>query len=143
MAAHMAEGDTLAYKRRAARWAALNFLKKQKHHLAWGKRISSQPVTFKEVEQSVIEKDERMERFRKIMDALNLRERMVYLLVVFSPFNQAQIGCALNTSDRNLRKIFRRARQKLLPLEKELGILTSARKPRSRPANKQYKGKQE
>ncbi|MEW6201487.1 MAG: sigma-70 family RNA polymerase sigma factor [bacterium] len=142
MAAFKAGDKTPAYKRRAAQWAALNFLNRQKRQKAWEKRLIPQPATHIKIEESVIERDNRMERFRKIMGTLTLRERIVFLLVVFSPFNQNQIGCALNITDKKVRKLFRRAQQKMLPLERNLGILIPVNKPRGRSGNAQYKGKQ-
>lgn len=105
-----------AFKRQAVKWAVYNFLNKQlaEDIKVFKLRLTQDNTT---IEDRIVERMARESEYRELTDDLTPLERIVYVLSVSSPLNQAQIAATLDVSDRSVRRTLVNAQKKIKLME--------------------------
>lgn len=110
---------TPAYKRQAVKWAVYNFLNKQ---LAEDYRVFK--VRFDvggcDMEDRIVERIAQRSEYKELTSEMTPFERLVYVLTVSSPLDQAQIADTLEVSVRTVRRTLEAAREKLALRDRDL-----------------------
>jgi len=110
---------TPAYQRQAVKWAVYNFLNKQlsEDYKVFKIRTRERGTT---PEDRVIRRIARRSEYRELTNEFTPFERMVYVLSVSTPLDQAQIADTLEVSERSIRRTLAVAQKKVERLERKL-----------------------